>query len=83
MSHNNIKTPKPNYHETPAQDANSQNGHLPQRSRGICERYPGSKSLNVALYYETIMRRVVDLASLPFQEQIGLGLKERVAGISA
>ena len=50
-SHNKIKIPKPNYYETPAQDANSQKGHLPWTSHGICERYPGSKSQNVAMYY--------------------------------
>ena len=52
---------------------------LRQRSRGICEGDLGSKSLKVALCYETIMRRVVVLEGLPFQEQYGLGLKERVA----
>ena len=56
---------------------------LPQRSRGICEGDLGSKSLKVALCYETIMRRVVGLEGLPFQEQIGLAFKERVAVISA
>ena len=79
-SHNIYYETRTKHYETAAENTILQNrvGNTDEKyyETWICKRYPGRKSRKVALYYETIMRRVVVLESLPFQEQAGLGLEE-------
>ena len=80
VSHNITSVLEPKCYETPAENANPQKRASATEVLWHLRRGPlCSKSLKVALCYETIMRRVVVLEGLPFQEQYGLGLKERVA----